>query len=126
MAIFERTGKGKITYSHHQHTKTETRLAFFHLKSCFININYRAEIIKWVSESMRPFSIVEDNGFKTLMKTGQPDYYLPSQCTVAHDVRQVFKRTCKWIAKMLQVVRLQHLNFYKTETYHNTRNIMEH
>ena len=26
-AIFERTGKGKITYSHRQHTKTETRLA---------------------------------------------------------------------------------------------------
>lgn len=91
-----------------------------------INKNRRAEIVKWVSESMRPFNVVEDDGFKTLMKTGRPEYYLPSRRTVARDVRQVFKRTRKRIAKMLQVVRLRHLNFYKTETYHNTRNITEH
>jgi len=34
-AVFERSGKGKITYSHVSHTREETR----------------AEIIKWVSES---------------------------------------------------------------------------
>jgi hypothetical protein len=59
--------------------------------------------VKWVSESMRPFSIVEDNGFKMVMKTGRPDHYLPSQATVARDVREVFKKTCKRIAEMLQV-----------------------
>jgi len=43
----------------------------------------RAEIVKWVSKSMQPFSIVEDEGFKVLMKTGRPEYYIPSPCTVA-------------------------------------------
>ncbi|KAG1728881.1 hypothetical protein EDD22DRAFT_982682 [Suillus occidentalis] len=36
------SGKGKITYSHHQHTCTETR----------------AEIVHWVSENLQPFEIV--------------------------------------------------------------------
>ena len=73
------------------------------MKRVLINRNSRAEIVKWVSESMRPFSIVEDDGFKSLMKTGRPDYYLPSRHTVARDVKQVFKKTRMRIAKMLQV-----------------------
>jgi hypothetical protein len=68
-----------------------------------INKNCRAAIVKWVSESMRPFSIVEDDGFKDLMKTGRPDHYLPSRRTVVRDVKEVFKKTGKRIAKMLQV-----------------------
>ncbi|EJD50328.1 hypothetical protein AURDEDRAFT_40423, partial [Auricularia subglabra TFB-10046 SS5] len=66
-AAFERTGKGKVTYSHRQHTKAETR----------------AEIVKWVACAARPFSIVEDEGFRMLMKTGRPDYWIPSASTVA-------------------------------------------
>ncbi|KAG2084071.1 uncharacterized protein F5147DRAFT_748844 [Suillus discolor] len=61
-ASFKRKGKGKITYSHRQHTKTETK----------------AEIVRWVCESARPFDIVKDRGFQSLMKTGRPEYYLPS------------------------------------------------
>ncbi|KIK32205.1 hypothetical protein CY34DRAFT_27258 [Suillus luteus UH-Slu-Lm8-n1] len=41
---FARKGKGKVTYSHHQHTCVETR----------------AEVVHWVSESLRPFEIVND------------------------------------------------------------------
>ncbi len=63
----------------------------------------RIEIVKWVAESQRPFSIVEDDGFKNLMKTGRPEYYIPSRYTVARDVKEVFKKTRKWLAKMLQV-----------------------
>jgi hypothetical protein len=33
-AVFERTGKGTITYSHRQHTKTQTRCVLFHLEAC--------------------------------------------------------------------------------------------
>ena len=40
------------------------------------------------------------------MKTGRPDYYIPSRYTVARDVKQVFKKTRKRIAKMLQVGQL--------------------
>lgn len=52
---------------------------------------------------MRPLSIVEDEGFKTLMKTGRPNYKLPKRVTVARDVKHVFKKTKKRIKKLLQV-----------------------
>jgi hypothetical protein len=61
-----------------------------------------AEIVKWVTKSIRPFSIVEDEGFNVLMKTGRPNYYIPSRHTVARDVKHVFLSTRRKIAKMLQ------------------------
>jgi hypothetical protein len=63
----------------------------------------RAEIVRWVSESKRPFKIVTDRGFRNLMKTGRPDYHIPSEHTVSRDVRNVFVSVRKQIAKMLQV-----------------------
>lgn len=63
----------------------------------------RVEIVKWVAESCRPFSIVRDPGFKKLMKTGRPGYYLPSPSTVSRDVKMVFARTRQRVAKLLQV-----------------------
>jgi hypothetical protein len=56
-----------------------------------------------VAESLRPFEVVQDKGFQTLMKTGRPEYYLPSPSTVARDVRLVFKCTRERIAKMIMV-----------------------
>lgn len=52
---------------------------------------------------MRPFSIVDDPGFNVLMKTGRPGHYIPTRHTVARDVKDVFQKTRKKIAKMLQV-----------------------
>lgn len=66
----------------------------------------RAEIVRWVSESLRPFEVVKDRGFQSLMKTGRPEYYLPSPTTISHDVRLMFARTQKRIAKMLQVSQI--------------------
>jgi hypothetical protein len=86
-AAFERTGKGKVTYSHRQHTTTEPR----------------AEIVCWVAESKRPFKVVSDRGFQSLMKTRRPGYYTPSPVTVSRDVKKVFANARKRIAKMLQV-----------------------
>jgi hypothetical protein len=63
----------------------------------------RAEIVRWVSESKRPFKIVKDRRFQTLMKTGRPEYHIPSPETVSRDVRNVFVNARKHIAKMLQV-----------------------
>jgi hypothetical protein len=85
-AAFERKGKGKVTYSHRQHTKTESR----------------AKIVRWVAESKRPFSIVEDRGFQSLMKTGRPEYYIPCATTVFRDVKKVFVNVHRRMAKMLQ------------------------
>ena len=49
------------------------------------------------------FSIVEDQGFQMLMKTGWPEYYLPSRFTISHNVKEVFIKVWKRIAGMLQV-----------------------
>ncbi len=57
---------------------------------------------------MRPLSTVEDDGFKTLMKTGRPEYYIPSRHTVARDVKHIFKSTRALIAKMLKVTYSGH------------------
>ncbi|KAF8815963.1 hypothetical protein BYT27DRAFT_7230076 [Phlegmacium glaucopus] len=77
-AMFERVANGKsaVTYSHRQHTKTESK----------------AEIVRWVAENMQPFNIVKDRGFQSLMKTRRPEYYIPSLVTVSRDVKQVFVR----------------------------------
>jgi hypothetical protein len=63
----------------------------------------RTEIMRWVSENLRPFSIVKDRAFQSLMKTGRPAYHIPSPSTVARDVKTVFARTRKTIAGILQV-----------------------
>lgn len=59
--------------------------------------------MRWVAESKRPFQVVNDCGFQTLMKTGRPEYHIPSAETVSWDVKQAFIRACQWIVKMLQV-----------------------
>ena len=63
----------------------------------------RAEIVCWVLESMRPFSIVGDRGFQISMKMGRPTCYIPLVFTVSHDVKQVFMKVWGRIANMLQV-----------------------
>jgi hypothetical protein len=85
-AAFKRQGKDKVKISHRQHTKTESR----------------AEIVWWIAKSKRPFNIVSDCGFQNLMKTGRPEYYIPSPETVSRDVKKVFANAQKRIANMLQ------------------------
>lgn len=62
-----------------------------------------AEFVRWVSENKRPFQIVNDRGFRRLMKTGRPECYIPSTETVSRDVKNVFVCMRERIAKMLQV-----------------------
>ncbi|KAG1730979.1 uncharacterized protein EDB91DRAFT_1239010 [Suillus paluster] len=58
----EQKGKGKVMYSHCQHTCSET--------------------------SLQPFETVNDRGFQNPMKTGCPEYYIPSPSTITRDVKQ--------------------------------------
>ena len=53
--------------------------------------------------------IVNDRGFRNLMKTGWPEYHTPSQQTISQDVRHVFVGVCKRIAKVLQVSTVKYL-----------------
>jgi hypothetical protein len=103
-AMFERVkGKGKVTYSHKQHTRTESRYALIDLPIHMLISVISTEIVRWVAESMRPFKIVNDRGFQCLMKTGRPGLYIPSPETVSRDTKNVFARCRKRIATMLQV-----------------------
>ena len=68
-----------------------------------------------MAESLRPFEVVQDKGFQTLMKTGRPEYYLPSPSTVARDVRMVFKCMRERIAKMTMVS----IEFFLIQTNEN-------
>ncbi len=78
----------------------------------------RAEIVKWVAQSLRPFSVVRDPGFLSLMKTGRPGYYVPSPSTVSRDVKTVFARTRVRIAQLLRVSRT--VSFMRAQTTHTT------
>ena len=101
---FERVAKLKVTYSHHQHTTTESWCVFIPQCSMTeLTMNNRAEIVHWVAESKCPFQIINDHRFQSLMKTGRPDYHIPSMQTISCDVKCVFIQVRKCIAKMLQV-----------------------
>jgi hypothetical protein len=63
----------------------------------------RVECVKWVAESMRSFTIVDDPGFHHLMKNSRPSYHIPPSRTVAQDVHTVHLRARERVATMLQV-----------------------
>jgi hypothetical protein len=67
-------------------------------------IRGRAEIVRWVAQNIQPLSIVDDSAFHSLMKTGRPEYYIPSRFTVTRDVRTVFVNVRQRIARILQVL----------------------
>lgn len=71
--------------------------------SYVLSTTRRAEFVRWVAESLRPFKIIKDRGFQCLMKTGRPGTYIPSERTVSRDVKAVFARVRQRIAKMLRV-----------------------
>jgi len=64
---------------------------------------FSAEFVHWVAESNRPFQIVNNHGFHSLMKTGRPEYHIPSVETLSCDVKNVFVRVREHIARMLRV-----------------------
>nr|GAT43317.1 predicted protein [Mycena chlorophos] len=83
---FLRKGNSKVTFSTIPHTRAEIK----------------AETVRWCAESNRPFSIVEDERYRNLQKTGRPHYYVPSASTVSRDTKRIFARSRQRIAKMLQ------------------------
>jgi hypothetical protein len=87
LSAFGRIKQNQATYSHRQHTSAEVRV----------------EVVRWVAENMWPFLIVNDRSFRKLMKTGRPDYRIPSPHTVLRDVKNVFVHCRQRIATILQV-----------------------
>lgn len=58
-----------------------------------------------MAENMRPFALVKDRGFLSLMKTGRPHYKIPSPTTLARDSRQVFLQARRRVAHLISVRR---------------------
>ena len=85
------------------------------------HVHCSVEIVRWVAENKRPFSIVNDRGFQSLIKTGRPEYHIPSSETVSRDVKNVFVCVRKRIAKMLQVFKISFIfpNYIRSLTKFN-------
>ncbi|KAJ3964479.1 hypothetical protein EV361DRAFT_761420, partial [Lentinula raphanica] len=62
----------------------------------------RVVTARWVAESSRPFRIVQDRSFRWLQKEGRPSQYVPSEKTVARDVRKLYAAAKESLAKELQ------------------------
>jgi len=60
----------------------------------------RVNHVKWIAQSKRPFSTVEDPGYRRNMKEGRPDQYVPSASTVSRDVKKVFVKARERISKL--------------------------
>jgi len=75
---------------------------YIHL-TCIWKKNGRAKFVCWVMENNQPFQIVNDCGFRSLMKTGRPEYYIPSAETLSCDVKNMFVCVHGHIAKALKV-----------------------
>ncbi|KAE9397311.1 hypothetical protein BT96DRAFT_823532 [Gymnopus androsaceus JB14] len=57
---------------------------------------------RWVSESVRPFRIVQDCCYRWLQKEGRLKCYIPSQETVSQDVKKLYNYTKEKLASELQ------------------------
>lgn len=105
LGSLKRSGKGKISYSYRQHTRTETRYVSFIEGTVYLvvsNILSCAEMGR-LTEGLCPSDKVKDKGFKRLMKTGRPNYWIRSPSAVSRDVNNVPSKTRNHIAKLLQV-----------------------
>lgn len=57
----------------------------------------------WVAESLRPSSIVEDPGYRRLVKTGRPEFVTPSAKTVMHDILRIFDHAHSRVGRLIKV-----------------------
>ncbi|GLB40642.1 hypothetical protein LshimejAT787_0805130 [Lyophyllum shimeji] len=85
-AFEEKTVLAKPRYSGNPPTKAEIK----------------ADHVRWVCESKRPFEIVNDEGYHRLMKTGRPHHYIPSVSTVRRDLRVAFAKCRHFVSRILQ------------------------
>ncbi|KAE9387866.1 hypothetical protein BT96DRAFT_837084 [Gymnopus androsaceus JB14] len=58
---------------------------------------------RWVSESARPFHVVQDHCYRWLQKEGRPEHYIPSRETVSRDVKKLYNYTKEKLSSELQV-----------------------
>jgi hypothetical protein len=87
---FEQLGRANITYSHHQFIKLESRYVLCSLFELWTSDKpfFSIAFVHWVTESNRPFQIINDPSLQMLIKMGRPDCYIPLAETLSHDVKK--------------------------------------
>jgi hypothetical protein len=76
-----------VTYSTRPPTKLESR----------------ANHVRWIAQSKRPFEIVSDPGYHLNMKEGRPHQYIPSVTTLRRDIKAAFAACRRKVAQKLKV-----------------------
>ncbi|KAJ3826915.1 hypothetical protein F5880DRAFT_1475440, partial [Lentinula raphanica] len=67
------------------------------------NETIRVVTARWVAENARPFRMVQDRCYRWLQKDGRPKHYVPSEKTVARDLKKLYRKTREKLADELQV-----------------------
>ncbi|KAH6890805.1 hypothetical protein BKA70DRAFT_1120122, partial [Coprinopsis sp. MPI-PUGE-AT-0042] len=86
-AIFERQGKGEVSFSTMPLTYEETRV------TC----------VCWCTESMRPLTVIDDPMFHKLMKPHCSQVRLPKSRTMRRDTHVVFRAAKARVVQLLKV-----------------------
>ncbi|KAJ3756101.1 hypothetical protein EV360DRAFT_29144, partial [Lentinula raphanica] len=63
---------------------------------------HRVVTVRWTAESARPFVIVRDRAYRWLQKEGRANHYVPSNETVARDLKKLYLASKKQLTKELQ------------------------
>ena len=93
-----------ISHLHlHREKKSGTHLVVYVPRDCNPYTTSSVTIVHWISESIRPFCIVKDQGLHWLYKTGQLHFYLPDDTTVAKDVKFLHDWSEHHLTEELQV-----------------------
>ncbi|GET63253.1 zinc finger BED domain-containing protein RICESLEEPER 2-like [Rhizophagus irregularis DAOM 181602=DAOM 197198] len=70
----------------------------------FTQDNWRNDLIKWVVVSDQPFTVVDDDHFKVMIKRLNREAIIPSAVTIRKDIHQAFNDEQTSIQKELQNV----------------------
>ncbi|KAJ7786903.1 hypothetical protein B0H14DRAFT_2630015 [Mycena olivaceomarginata] len=62
----------------------------------------RAHIVRWVAESHRPLTIVEDREFMQILGAGRPEYRIPRRRTVGRDLHAAYERCREYVVTLLR------------------------
>jgi len=118
-SMFAHQGQKSIQYSHRSHTNIEVRYVstYYLSDNVFISI-CSARLVKWVTESNRPTSIVKDRELEQLLTAGRPHISLPSDVTVTRDVNACFKKCGERVRKLLKVSHTTWTRFINTNYPH--------
>ncbi|KAJ3832396.1 hypothetical protein F5878DRAFT_499593, partial [Lentinula raphanica] len=63
---------------------------------------------RWVAENARPFRVVQDRSYRWLQKEGRPNHYVPSEKTVARDLKKLYGKVRERLAEELQINYAHH------------------